>query len=175
MALLNILKVPDPRLRLKAQPVEFVDDTIKTLMKDMLETMYAGDGVGLAAIQVGVQKRVIVIDWGRNVHPYPLQMANPEIFWKSQEMENFEEGCLSVPGQYGVVKRAQSIKVKYLDEHNQSQELEFKGGLADCVQHEVEHLDGILYTDHLSSIKRKLILSKAQKLAKLQNRPTFSK
>src|SRR5262245_6265656 len=106
MTLLSILKVPDPRLRLKAHVVEKVDDTIKDLMKDMLETMHAEDGVGLAAIQVGIQKRVIAVDWGREIHPHPLLMANPEIVWKSDKLEDFEEGCLSVPGQYGTVKRA---------------------------------------------------------------------
>jgi len=170
MAILKILTVPDSRLRLKAAPVAQVDQEIQELMQSMLETMHAKDGVGLAAIQVGVQKRVIVLDWGREIHPFPLKMANPEILWKSEDLEDFEEGCLSVPGQYGVVKRSRAIKVKYIDEHNQPQELDLDGGLADCVQHEVEHLDGILYTDHLSPIKRKLLLSKAQKAVKQKNR-----
>jgi len=170
MAIRTVLTIPDPRLRLKAQPVASVDNEIQELMRDMLETLYAKEGVGLAAIQIGVQKRVIVLDWGREVHPHPLQMANPEILWRSSDLEDFQEGCLSIPEQYGVVKRPRAIKVKYVDEHNKSQELDLEGDLADCVQHEVEHLDGILYTDHLSPIKRKLILSKAQKVIKQQSR-----
>jgi peptide deformylase len=170
MTVLTVLKVPDPRLRLKAQPVERVDEDVHQLMQNMLAMLGPEDAVGLAATQVGIQKRVLVLDFGREVHPHPLQMANPELLWKSDELVEFEEGCLSVPGQYAIVKRPKTIKVAYLDQNNKKQELSAEGLLADGIQHEIDHLNGILYVDHLSQLKRTLTLTKAEKFMKQRSR-----
>lgn len=171
MAILPILTAPDPRLKAKAQPVEAVDAELRQLMHDMLETMYDAPGIGLAAPQVGVLKRIIVVDVdrregedGEEDHPgNPLMMANPEILWVSDDDNVYEEGCLSVPEQFGDVARPASIKVRYLDQDNKPQELEAEGLLATCIQHEIDHLDGILFIDHLSSLKRNMILRKLLK------------
>ncbi len=164
MALLEILTAPDPRLKKKAAPVDQVDDEIRRLMDDMLETMYDAPGIGLAAPQVGVSKRVLVIDLAREgEEPQPLQIANPEIVWVSDEDATYEEGCLSVPDHYGEVVRPAAVKVRCLDRENEIREIEADGLLATCLQHEIDHLDGILFVDHLSALKRNMILRKLLK------------
>jgi peptide deformylase len=168
MARLTVLTVPDPRLRIKADAVNQVDDEIRRLMADMMETMYAEEGVGLAATQVGISKRVIVFDLSETYKDLPpMKMANPEIIWHSDETVIEPEGCLSVPDQRADVKRSKAVKVRYLDEHNKSQELEAEDLLAKCLQHEIDHLDGIVYIDYLSTLKKQLIIQKVQKLKKL--------
>lgn len=166
MTRLTVLTVPDPRLRIKAQPIAAVDDEIRKLMDDMLETMYDEDGIGLAAIQVNVQKRVMVVDLGEDRQEKPLFIANPELLWTSEEMQVTQEGCLSVPSQYDDVIRPLSVRLKYLDENNQSQILEASGLLADCIQHEIDHLNGKLFVDHLSPLKKKMALARSEKYTK---------
>jgi peptide deformylase len=168
MALLPVLTIPDPRLKLVAQPVESVNADVRQLMEDLLETMYHEKGAGLAATQVGIQKRVLVIDFGDDNTPHIYRMANPEIFWRSETFGKFTEGCLSVPDQWAEVKRPNEVKVRYLDEDNTLKELHAVGDLADCIQHEVDHLDGILYIDHLSTLKRHMLFNKALKAKKVK-------
>jgi len=166
MALLPILTAPDPRLKKKSRPVETVDADVRQLMDDMLETMYAAPGIGLAAPQVGVLKRVIVLDIDREeVKTGPLFMANPEIIEASDEDVSYEEGCLSVPEHYSDVVRPAKVKVRYLDRDGARQEMECEGLLATCVQHEIDHLDGILFVDKLSALKRTLIRKKIKRRA----------
>ena len=169
MALLNILKAPDPRLKIKAKPVEDVDDTVRRLVMDMTETMQAHEGVGLAATQVGVDKRVMIIDVAadRQSHqPEIVTFINPEILWRSQDTKPMSEGCLSVPEQYAEVDRALSLKICYMDQHSEIIEREVSGYLAHAFQHELDHLDGILFIDRLSPLKRQLILRKVAKINK---------
>ena len=166
MALMETFKdltVPDSRLKIKAQPVEQIDDTIRDILERMLITMYKEDGIGLAATQVNIHKRLVVMDIRENEQYFPYKMVNPEIIWTSDCLHSFPEGCLSVPGQYAEVMRPKAIKVKYLDENGAAQLLEAEGLLADCMQHEIDHLNGILFVDHLSSLKRKLLIQKAAK------------
>ena len=164
MALLPILTAPDPRLKKKAKPVAAVDDGVRRLMADMLETMYAAPGIGLAAPQVGVPLRVIVLDVApKDQPPAPLAMANPEIVWVSDEDAAYEEGCLSVPEHYAEVVRPARARVRYLDASGARREIEAEGLLATCVQHEIDHLDGVLFIDHLSALKRNMILRKLLK------------
>jgi peptide deformylase len=172
MALLPIISIPDPRLRAKALPVDQVDDGIRHLMDDMMETMrYKDRGIGLAANQVGILKRVVVIDIGRDYHPHPLKMANPEIFWRSDEPHSIEESCLSIPDQWASVKRHNRVKVRYLNENNVSQEIEAEGLLSICLQHELDHLDGILFIDHLSEVKRRMLVTRALKAKRNHQHP----
>ena len=167
MAELPILVAPDPRLQKKSDPVVKVDAEIQQLMSDMLETMYKAPGIGLAAPQVGVLKRVIVLDIApEDEPPAPLKMANPEIVWVSDDDASYNEGCLSVPEHYADVVRPAACRVRYLDEHNEVKELEAEGLLATCVQHEIDHLDGVLFIDHLTSLKRNIILRKLLKAKK---------
>ncbi len=167
MAVLPVLTAPDPRLKVESRPVERVDDEVRRLMDDMLETMYAAPGMGLAAPQVGVPKRVIVVDLsGSEEEPRPLRLANPEIVWLSDEEATYEEGCLSVPDHYAEVTRAAAATIRYLDYDNEIREIKAEGLLATCLQHEIDHLDGILFIDHLTALKRNIIL---RKLAKAQN------
>lgn len=164
MALLDIITAPDPRLKRKALPVENVDAEIRQLMDDMLETMYAAPGIGLAAPQVGVLKRVIVVDIDREgTGPQPMQMANPEVVWASDDDAVYEEGCLSVPEYFGEVARPAEVRIRYIDRDNEIREIAADGLLATCVQHEIDHLDGILFVDHLSALKRNMILRKLLK------------
>jgi peptide deformylase len=164
MAKLNIIVAPDPRLKIKCAPVDKVDASIRRLMDDMLETMYAAPGVGLAAPQVGVAKRVIVVDAAaKGEPPQPYRMANPEIVWASDEDNTYNEGCLSLPEHYADVVRPKVVRVRYLDHENEIRELEADGLLATCVQHEMDHLDGILFVDHISALKRNMILRKLLK------------
>ena len=171
MALLPIITAPDPRLKKTADPVERVDDSIRQLMDDMLETMHAAPGIGLAAPQVGVLKRIIVVDVaGKDQPPQPYRMVNPEIVWVSDHDGRYEEGCLSLPDHYADVVRPAAVKVRYLDEAGAAQELSAEGILSTCVQHEIDHLDGILFVDHLTALKRNMILRKLLK-AKKANKP----
>jgi peptide deformylase len=169
LSLLNILEFPDERLRKKAVKVLSVDDKIKSLVDDMLETMYESRGVGLAATQVNVHLRVIVIDVSEQKDT-PLCLINPEIIEKDG-VEESEEGCLSVPGFFEKVKRAEHIKVKALDKDGKSYEFEARDLLAVCVQHEIDHLDGKLFVDYISSLKRQRIKKKLEKLHKIEQSP----
>lgn len=167
MAILEILTAPDPILKKKAEPVDDVTDEIRTLLDDMAETMYDAPGIGLAAPQVGVLKRVIVIDvHGEDEEPKLLKMVNPTVTWESEETGTYEEGCLSVPQSYSDVERPAQVKVTYLDENGVTQEIEADGLLATCIQHEIDHLNGTLFIDHISRIKRSIIMRKLTKMKK---------
>jgi peptide deformylase len=161
MAILNILHFPDPRLRNVARPVEQVDDTIRQLLDDMLETMYDAPGIGLAATQVNVDKRIVVIDISEERNQ-PLYLINPEIL-ELDGVEEMEEGCLSVPGVYELVQRADRVRIRSLDREGQPFELAAEGLLAVCIQHEIDHLDGKLFVDYLSQLKRTRIRKKLEK------------
>ena len=172
MALLPILEVPDPRLKQVSSPVEEVDDGIRALIADMFETMYAAPGIGLAAIQVGVPKRILVIDLqepeeegGEPVRD-PRIFINPEILDSSDQEVPYTEGCLSVPDQYAEVDRPDRVRARWLDEKGESHEEDIEGLLATCLQHEMDHLEGVLFIDHLSRLKREMILKKLAKLRK---------
>ena len=165
-----ILTAPDPRLKQVSAPVAQVDDDLRALMDDMLETMYDAPGIGLAAIQVGVPKRIIVMDLARNEDgegAEPRFFVNPEILDPSEELATYEEGCLSVPEFYEEVERPARCRVRYLDYDGQEQVLEADGLLATCIQHEMDHLDGVLFIDHLSKLKRDMILKKLKKQQKV--------
>ena len=167
MPKLDIVLAPDPVLKRKAQPVTTVDDRVRTLMDDMLETMYDAPGVGLAAPQVGVLERILVVDVAEKEAPrQPHRMVNPEVIWRSEELQTYQEGCLSLPDQFADVTRPARVRVRYTDETNQTRELEAEGLLATCVQHEIDHLDGILFVDHLSQLKRSMIMRKLAKWKK---------
>ena len=175
MALLPILTAPDPRLKKVSKPVEKVDAEIVRLMDDMLETMYAAPGIGLAAPQVGVLKRVLVIDIDREGEKTgPLAMANPEIVDVSDEDAIYEEGCLSVPEHYAEVERPARVTVRYLDRENELRTLQAEGLLATCIQHEMDHLDGILFIDRISALKRNIILRKLVKARKEAEKEALS-
>jgi peptide deformylase len=166
MAVRRILIAPHPLLKLKARPVERIDDDIRRLMDDMLETMYRAPGIGLAAPQIGVSLRVVVIDLAKKDEPpAPMRLVNPEITWRSEEQVVMEEGCLSLPEQFAEVTRPAAVKVRFLDERGEEREIAADGMLARCLQHEVDHLDGILFVDRLSPLKRNMIM---RKLAKAQ-------
>ncbi|RYF32738.1 MAG: peptide deformylase [Comamonadaceae bacterium] len=162
MALLPILCYPDPRLHTVARPVREVDDRIRRLVADMLETMYDAQGIGLAATQVDVHERVVVIDTSEERNR-PLVMVNPEVTWSSSETQVNDEGCLSVPGIYDGVERPSRVRVRALDEHGQSREIEAEGLLAVCVQHEMDHLLGKVFVEYLSPLKRNRIKTKMLK------------
>lgn len=167
MAILPILCYPDPRLHKVAKPVAQVDERIQTLVKDMLETMYDAQGIGLAATQIDVHERVIVIDVSEKRNE-PMALINPEILWASEDKQLGEEGCLSVPGIYDGVERSIAVKVKALDENGNSREIDAEGMLAICIQHEMDHLLGKVFVEYLSPLKRNRIktkLVKAQKQA----------
>jgi peptide deformylase len=168
MAILNILHYPDPRLRHVARPVEAVDDQVRRLVADMLETMYAAPGIGLAATQVNIGQRIVTIDISEERNR-PLALINPEII-ERQGDEEMEEGCLSVPGVYESVRRAERVRVRALDRDGKAFELEASGLLAVCIQHELDHLDGKLFVDHLSPLKRQRIRKRAEKTER-QHRP----
>jgi peptide deformylase len=176
MAKLPIITAPDPRLKVISSAVERVDDATRQLLDDMLETMYAAPGIGLAAVQVGIPKRIIVVDLQRKVgesptgepirERAPVFLVNPEVIWTSEELATYEEGCLSVPEHYADVERPAHVKVRHLDYNGQERILEADGMLATCVQHEIDHLEGVLFVDHLSAVKRGIILRKLQKARK---------
>jgi peptide deformylase len=176
MSLLPIVEVPDPRLRQISSPVEKVDDELRTLIADMFETMYDAPGIGLAAIQVGVPKRVLVIDLqepeeegGEPVRD-PRVFINPEILTHSDQEVPYTEGCLSIPDQYADVDRPDRIRARWLDEHGRSHEQDIDGMLAVCLQHEMDHLEGVLFIDHLSRLKRDMVLKKLAKMRKEQGK-----
>jgi peptide deformylase len=167
MALLDILTVPNPVLKQVSKPVERVDDDLRRLMDDMLETMYAAPGIGLAAIQVGVPKQVIVMDLARQGEPpEPRYFVNPEILWASEETAPYEEGCLSVPEIYDEVDRPARVKLRYLDYHGKEVTEDAEGLFAVCIQHEMDHLKGVLFIDHLSRLKRDRAVARVRKLAR---------
>ena len=167
MALLDILTVPNPVLKQVSTPVERVDDDLRRLMDDMLETMYAAPGIGLAAIQVGVPKQVIVMDLARQGEPpQPRYFVNPQILWSSEDTAPYEEGCLSVPEVYDEVDRPARVKLRYLDYHGQEVTEDAEGLFAVCIQHEMDHLKGVLFIDHLSRLKRERAVARVRKLAR---------
>lgn len=173
MALLPILEAPDPRLKVKSTPVEAVDDDLRVLIDSMFETMYDAPGIGLAAVQVGVPKRLLVIDLQERDEESdatirkPMVFINPEILEASEEMAVYNEGCLSVPEQYADVERPAVIKARWLDRDGKKHEKKIDGMLATCLQHEMDHLEGILFIDHLSKLKRDIVLKKLQKAKRL--------
>ena len=168
MAIRTILTAPDPRLREVSKPVERVDDELRALMDDMLETMYDAPGIGLAAIQIGVPVRVIVMDLaGKDEEPEPRFFVNPEILDPSEDMAVYEEGCLSVPEFFDEIERPATCRIKFLDYDGNEQILDADGLLATCIQHEMDHLEGVLFIDHLSRLKRERVLKKLKKEQRL--------
>ena len=164
MALRPILTVPNPTLKLVSKPVEVVDDALRALMDDMLETMYDAPGIGLAAIQIGEPVRVIVMDLAREEdEPAPRYFVNPEILWASEETAPYEEGCLSVPEIYDEVERPAKVKLRYLNYKGEQIEEDAEGLYAVCIQHEMDHLNGVLFIDHLSRLKRDRAVAKVKK------------
>jgi peptide deformylase len=169
MAKRTILTAPDPRLKEVAKEVATVDGAVKTLAADMLETMYAADGIGLAATQIGVALRVVVIDVAQKEDKNePMVFINPKIVWHSDEVAKFQEGCLSVPDIWDDVERPVAVKVEYMDLDGKAQTIEADGLLADCLQHEIDHLNGMLFIDHLSRLKRSMAIKKLTKAKKLK-------
>ena len=174
MAVLPIVEVPDPRLRTVCEPVATVDDGVRQLVADMFDSMYAAKGIGLAAPQVGVLARVVVIDLQereseaedaavvRDPHAY----INPQLLWESEELSTYNEGCLSIPEQYAEVTRPARCRVRWLDEQGDAHEAEFDGLMATCMQHEIDHLNGVLFTDHLTRLKRDMLMKKLAKARK---------
>lgn len=175
VAKLDIITLPDRKLRLPSAPVERVDDELRSFMDSMLETMYAAPGVGLAAVQVGVPRRVTVVDVAERedeaAKPNPLFLINPEILWTSDERQTAEEGCLSIPEYFAEVERPAKVRVGFIDREGKTQELEANGVLAICLQHEIDHLDGKLFIDYLSKLKRDMVIKKFTKQARLGPKP----
>lgn len=168
MALLPILEVPDPRLRLKATPVEAVDARVRKLIGNMLETMYDAPGIGLAAVQVGALDRLFVMDLQTEGEDgvavkTPRAFINPEVVWASEERSTYNEGCLSIPEQYAEVERPARVRARWLDQDGQGHEEELDGLTATCVQHEIDHLNGVLFIDHITRLKRDILLRKLAK------------
>jgi peptide deformylase len=171
MALRQILTEPNEILRSKSLPVALVDKDLQELMDDMLETMYAAPGIGLAAIQVGIPKRVIVMDiFQKDGIKKPMYFVNPEIVKKSDTRSTYEEGCLSVPGQFAEIDRSDKCHIKYLDYFGEAKEIKAEGMLATCIQHEIDHLEGILFIDYLSKLKKSMIVKKLSKQKKTLER-----
>ena len=167
MALREILIVPDPRLKTVSKPVQVVDDVLRALMDDMLETMYDAPGIGLAAIQIGEPVRVIVMDLARGEEEKaPRYFVNPEILWRSEETQPYEEGCLSVPEIYDEVERPAKVKLRYMNYQGETVEEDAEGLFAVCIQHEMDHLEGVLFIDYLSRLKREQAVKKVKKQAK---------
>jgi peptide deformylase len=167
MALREIIILPDKRLRLVSEPARTADPELHLLVDDMFETMYGAPGIGLAAIQVGVPKRVIVMDLAKKDEPKePRVFVNPQVLWRSDERTTYEEGCLSIPEFYEEVERPAKVRVKFLDVAGAEQVLEASGLLATCLQHEIDHLDGVLFIDHISKLKRDRVIKKFAKAAK---------
>jgi peptide deformylase len=167
MALREIIVLPDKRLRLDSEPVKRLDAGIRKLVDDLFETMYDAPGIGLAAIQIGVAKRVITMDLSKkDEERQPQIFINPEITWKSAETSKYEEGCLSIPDFYEEVERPAQVKVKYLDLDGHEHEIEATGLLATCLQHEIDHINGVLFIDHISKLKRDRIIKKFSKAAR---------
>lgn len=167
MPIKPLVILPDPILRLVSKPVERVDAPLRKLADDMLETMYDAPGIGLAAIQIGEPLRMLVIDLAKeDEEPAPHVFINPEVLERSDARSVYEEGCLSIPDYYAEVERPASVRVKYLDRDGKDQELEADGLMATCLQHEIDHLDGVLFIDHISKLKRDIVLRKFKKLAR---------
>ena len=173
MAVLPIVEIPDARLRAVSKPVAEVDDAVRSFVSDMVDTMYAAKGIGLAAIQVGVDSRVVVIDLqdredeeGKPIRD-PRAYINPEILSVSDELSTYNEGCLSIPEQYADVERPARCRVRWLDQQGAAHEEELSGLLSTCMQHEIDHLDGVLFIDHVSRLKRSMLLKKLEKARKL--------
>jgi peptide deformylase len=167
MAVRDILILPDKRLRLKSEPVKTIDKPLRALVDDMFETMYAAPGIGLAAIQIGVPRRVVTLDLAKKDEPrQPQVFINPEVTWASDEKATYEEGCLSIPEYYEEVERPKAIKVKFLDLDLKPQEIQAEGLLATCLQHEIDHINGVLFIDHISKLKRDMVMKKFKKAAK---------
>ncbi|MHC2000890.1 peptide deformylase [Methylobacterium sp. CM6241] len=167
MTIRPLVILPDARLRQVSTPVGAIDDEIRTLAADMLETMYDAPGVGLAAIQVGVTKRVVTIDTSKDENArQPQVFIDPEIVWASEEKRVYDEGCLSIPEYYGEVERPDRVRVRFRDLSGETREIEADGLLATCIQHEIDHLDGVLFIDHLSKLKRDRVIKKFVKAAK---------
>ena len=183
MSLREIIKVPNPFLKVTAKPVTVIDENILTILDDMMETMYHANGIGLAATQIAIDKRLIVMDCGKTkfetqnlsaeeysekikeqIDPYPIKMINPEIISLGENLEEREEGCLSIPGYNAKIKRPSSLKVKYTDENKKNKIIDADGLLATCIQHEIDHLDGILFIDYLSKLKKSMIIKKLSKV-----------
>jgi peptide deformylase len=167
MAIRDILILPDKRLRLKSEAVTAVDKTVRALVDDMFETMYAAPGIGLAAIQIGVPRRVVTMDLAKKDDPKaPLVFINPQVTWLAPEKSTYEEGCLSIPEYYEEVERPSAVRVRYLDLDGKPQELEASGLLATCLQHEIDHTNGVLFIDYISKLKRDMVMKKFKKAAK---------
>ncbi|MFD1703863.1 peptide deformylase [Methylopila henanensis] len=176
MAAAPLVYLPDSKLRLVSAPVERVDDEVRALVATMFETMYESAGIGLAAIQIGVARRVVTIDLaGKDEEPQPLTLINPEIVKASDETQLYDEGCLSIPDYYEEVERPARVTVRYLDGEGAEQELEADGLLAVCIQHEIDHLNGVLFIDHISRLKRDRVVKKFEKARALGELPSFPK
>jgi len=169
MAIRPIVKLPDPVLKQVSQPVERVDDELRALVGDMLQTMYDAPGIGLAAVQIGIPRRLLVIDLAKEDQPKdPMAFINPEIVWSSDDLSTYEEGCLSIPDVFDDVERPAEVKVKYVDEQGAQREMHCTGLMATCIQHEIDHLNGVLFIDHLSRLKRSMVVRKFTKMARQQ-------
>jgi len=167
MAILPIVTVPDPLLKKVSEPVEKVDDKLRAFLDDMLETMYDAPGIGLAAVQVGRLKRILVIDIApSDEDPDPMYFINPEIIWTSEEFNTYNEGCLSIPEQYADIERPAECKVKFIDYNGEEKEIHTDGLLATCIQHEMDHLNGVVFIDYLSKVKRGMYVRKVKKLVR---------
>jgi peptide deformylase len=167
MTVREIVKLPDKRLRLVSEPVKRIDAEIRKLVDDLFETMYKAPGIGLAAIQIGVAKRVITLDLSKKENNHePQVFINPEIIWTSDTTAKYEEGCLSIPDYYEEVERPAEVKVKFLDRDGKPREIDAKGLIATCLQHEIDHINGVLFIDHLSKLKRDRVIKKFAKAAK---------
>jgi peptide deformylase len=167
MALRDIIILPDKRLRQKSEPVKAVDAEVRALVDDMFETMYKAPGVGLAAIQIGIPRRIVTVDTAKKDEPKnPQVFINPEIVWSSEEKNTYEEGCLSIPEYYEEVERPSEVKVRYMGLDGKSQEVAANGLLATVLQHEIDHTNGVLFIDHISKLKRDRVIKKFAKAAK---------
>ena len=167
MAILEIVKLPDPMLREQSAPVERVDDDLRRLVENMFETMYDAPGIGLAGIQVGVSRRLFTMDVAREGEDKnPICMINPEIIWQSDDLSTYEEGCLSIPEYYAEVDRPAEVKMKYMDQFGKEHEVALDGLSATCAQHEFDHLNGALFIDYISKLRRDRVIRKFTKLAK---------
>ena len=175
MAKLDIITLPDGKLRLKSAPVERVDDDVRRFLDSMLETMYAAPGIGLAAVQVGTPRRLVTIDIAQRedetAEPDPLFLINPRLLWSSDERTTSEEGCLSIPDYFAEVERANSVRVAYLDREGSERQIEANGIMAVVLQHEIDHLDGKLFIDRLSKLKRDMVIKKFTKQQRLGPKP----
>jgi len=167
MALRHIITLPDPKLRLISKPLERVDDSVRKLLDDMVDTMHEAPGIGLAAIQIAEALRLVVVDIAKKDEPpQPLQFINPEIVWSADDRSVYEEGCLSIPEYYEEVERPASVRARFVDRDGKQQEILAEGLLATVLQHEIDHLDGVLFIDHISKLKRDRVTKKFAKMAK---------